>query len=179
MQGQRRAIVSFLTSKKAPSLPRKDAPSEPADGEGSVTSAVGAGVVVLVPKGGKTSEGVRLVWKKGDASPRRALKAGDWQIRHYEIERNDDLGITWRIWGTGEGREIAVRAGEETGIALDPDLSFDSATKRKGARVMAGGAFKGDGGLGLTLIKATRRVDIGWSLLAGERAIASGTCSYG
>jgi hypothetical protein len=176
---QRKALIAFLTSKEAPQLPKVESGSKAPEGSGTVSSNLGDGYLVLVPKGKKLEHAIRLVWNKGDKETKRPVEAGEYQVRRYVIWRKDDKDVEWNIWATGQGRSVVVLAGEETKLEMDLDLEFKNSSNRHGDRVSANGYFVADGKMGASLVKGDDRVVVGFKILIDNKEAGSGTTSYG
>lgn len=175
----RTSIVEYLKSREFKTLKQATATAEAPEGSGLVTSNVDEGQIVLVPRGRRLADGIRVVWSKDETLRERALPAGDYVVRHYNAQRRDDDGRVWAVRATGQGRAVTVRSGERVAIELDLDVTFTSSSGAKPAGVMVGGSFAGDSGMGLSLMKGTRRIDPAWKVLDGDRELASGTAAYG
>lgn len=172
--------MAYLLSKETPRAAKVDARSAPASAaSGTVAASFEAGLALLVPKDQPSEKGFRLVWAKGDASKARAVPAGTYQLRRYVITKSDEGGATWHAMATGNGREVVVREGQETLLDLKPEVRLKTNIRVKGRGVMSGGGFLGDGQMGLSLVKGQRRIVVRWKVLAGEKAVAEGSCDYG
>ncbi len=156
-----------------------EASSSPAAGAGFVTSSFEDGYVILVEQGQALSDGVRVVWSKGDREQRRAVAPGRYQVRRYVISRRDKEGVEWNVWATGLGREVEVRAGAETRIELDPDVTVKTHFMWAGAKVGLGGGFKGDSGMGLSLVRDEARVALPFQVSSAGRVNGTGEGAYG
>jgi hypothetical protein len=176
---QRKDLVAFLESKQAPQLTRVDDNSKAADGAGRVTVNFDDGYLALAPKGRENLPATRLVWAKGDKESQRPLAAGEYEVRRYVVTRKDDTGLLWHLWADGNGRPVVVKAGAETRIEMDLDVTFKNQTKADGKKIAAGGGFSGDSHMGLSLVRDNRRVTPRWKIMAGGKELASGDCGYG
>lgn len=179
MLQQRKDIIAFLGSKGAPQLSRVDGGSKAPEGAGRVSVNFDEGYVVLVRKGEDNLDGARLVWAKDDKELKRPLAAGEYQVRRYVVTRKDEKGVLWHLWADGQGRSVVVKAGAETQVELDLDVTFKNQTQVSNGKVAAGGGFSGDSGMGLSLVKGDGRVTPRWRLVAAGKDLASGDCAYG
>lgn len=135
--------------------------------------------MVLVPEGKAPGEGIRLSWKSGESGARRSVGPGRYQIRRYVVVRRDERGVEWNLWAAGPGRAVEVKANQETRIDLDLDVTLKSMLRRNGSRVGVGGAFSGDSGMGLSLVKDKARIDPKWEIASGGTVLGSGVAPYG
>lgn len=172
MLATRKALIEYLKSDRAKKLPKVDGKTPVATGSAGFTANLEDGYVLVVPKGGKLAEGTRVVFTKGDTSP-RSLPKGEYTVRRIVVNRTDDKGAAWSLWATGAGREFSV--GMSGGkIELDLDVTFKANIKRGPKGVMAGGSFSADSGMGASVVKEKARIQPKWS--AGSE---SGDCAYG
>jgi hypothetical protein len=175
----RKAIIDWVGGKESPKLPKVDAQAKASDGGGTVSVNFEDGYLLLVPEGAAVDKGTRVVWAKGDRETKRPIAAGAYKLRHYVLSRRDDTGVEWNVWGTGEGREVVVKPGANTAVEIDLDVTLKNATKRNRDKVMIGGNFSGDSGMGVSLVKDKRRIVVGWKLEADGKELGSGAAAYG
>jgi hypothetical protein len=178
-QEERSAILAWLQSPAAVRLTRIDAETPAPAGCAFVTVDFEEGYLLLVPDKADLLSGRRLSWKRTDDVKRRPLEPGTYQIRRYVVARDDSNKTEWTVQGTGLGRKVVLRAGEETKIKIDTDVAFDAQSLRKGARVTAGGLFTGDGGMGVSVFQRNERIPIGWKVTDGKQDLAGAGCTYG
>jgi hypothetical protein len=123
---------------------------------------------------------VRVSWEpeaKG-ADARRALPAGRYRVFGYRVVEKDADGATWHLSTTSDKPlwTLAVRAGEETALALARDVRITQTIRPAQIGV---GVFAG-GGSGLTLYKEGRRIPLAYRLTDADGAeLASGAIRYG
>ncbi len=157
---------------------RIDASSKPPAGpSGRVTAPFEAGSVLLDPRthGG---DSVRLVWKKEDKG--LAVPAGRYVASHWSIEK-EHQGETWIMSVSGPGGpEIEVKAGEEVALDLDTKVHVQGQLRHHGksARLQLG--ITGGNGMGLSVIKKDKLVEIGYRIEdAKGREAGKGVMTYG
>jgi len=168
----RKAIIDYLKSDKAKKLPKVDGKTPVATGSSGFAANIEDGYVLLAPKGGKPADGTRVVFTKGDTSP-RSLPGGEYEIRRTVVNRKDDKGVEWSLWATGTGQTVTVgRMGGK--LELDLDVTFKAMIKRGPKGVMAGGSFSADSGMGASIVKEKARIQPTWSVDG-----ATGECTYG
>lgn len=184
----RRAIAAFLGSDTTPRPARVDADTPVTAEKGTLVANIEEGYLLLLPKGLEKpkkdaprdlSVGLRLLWKKDDKTRGRAVPEGVYQVRRYVASREDPKTGEWTLLGTGEGRSVSVKAGQETKVTLDLDVKFEAQAVRKGTKVSIGGAFKGDRDMGLTVLRNMRRLEVSWKVMDGKQDVAAGGCTYG
>ena len=184
---ERRALVAFLGSDTAPRPARVDAETAIGPDKGTVVANIEEGYLHLAPKQEKPRKnepieiltGYRLAWKKDEKERRRPVPAGTYYVRRYVASRDDPKTGEWTIMATGVGRAVEVKAGQETKVTLDLDVTFEAQPGRKGAKAVIGGRFTGDREMGLSVFKNNRRLEVGWKVMDGKQDVAAGGCAYG
>ncbi len=183
----RRPLLAYLAAESTPRPARVDAESPITPDLGTVTANIEEGYLHLAPKQEKPKKnqptelltGYRLVWKKDEKERRRPLPEGVYFVRRYAVSREDAKTGEWTILATGEGRSVSVKAGEETKVTLDLDVTFESRPSLKGTKITVGGLFKGDRDMGLSVFRNGRRLEVGWKVFDGKQDLAAGGCAYG
>ncbi|MBI4605248.1 MAG: hypothetical protein HY721_25070 [Planctomycetes bacterium] len=157
-------------------------------GAGYVTSDLGEGELTLRARGGKL---YRLKWPAGERDLRRALPAGTYEVRGYRVVRRDAMGERWFISctaGHGVYREIAVKAGEETKVRIDPAVRVSASANARGGERKVGLAIQGEPRpglpkerrIGLSVYRGSERIPIEYRVLDSQDAVvAKGALKYG
>ena len=168
-----------MLSPEMPRLPRVEAGAKAPENSGTVTVNFDDGYLLLAPEGSGREHGTRLVWKRGEKETPRPLAPGRYLLYRYVVSRLDDQKVEWTLNASGKQKIIEVKPGEETRVNLDLSVTLAAKLVLKKGRVVIGGAFRGDGGMPLTVIRGERRIPAAWAVLIGGREVASGEAPYG
>lgn len=152
-----------------------DAPSAPQAGEGSLSTNLKAGVVLLEDAKGQA---FRLSWQASEAAAERSrsLPAGAYKLRTYRILGEAD-GVQWHVSASAPKIQmLEIRAGQETPLELAMGIEIDA--KRHGQRAQM--SITGHRGAGLSIYRDGVRIPMGYRILDrhGEELI-TGAMTYG
>lgn len=168
-------MIEYLRGKPL-ELPKTiAAKTPPTEDEGTVTSNITDGELLLVDESGK---GFRLVWSTSgeSVSQPRALPAGEYQLRNYRIER-DHKGTSWHISATALAiQKLEVLSGENLEVTIDPRIMISSTVSAS----MGGMRIAGDHGAGLSIYREEKRIPVEYELVDNHGATrAKGAMNYG
>ena len=137
-----------------------------------------AGTIVLSSK----AESVVLCWKEDEKDRRRGGPPGKWAWRSTRLERKLE-GEPWTFSACGgQGPEVPMDAvsGPPTELTQEGKAAFKGTAKRQGAAIQLGFELRDGGGLGISVYRKERRIDVRWRLLGKDgKEIAAGTMNYG
>ncbi len=179
----RGALRAYLLGKD--DVPKRESTvRDAAAGEGQIALSEPENLSVLltpIASDGKSATPIRLVWKAEDGKAARTLPAGRYRVQHYAITRRDTQGTEWQLWGSGaKGRTIVVAAAEEpTRLNFNPGVRLASTAMWTDVGLQVGLAPTGDGGMGVTIMRAGKRIKTKYRLLGTEGVTAKGPMSYG
>jgi len=94
----------------------------------------------------------------------------------YRLLARDTAGVEWQLSAGGPAlRELELSPGEQT---LELDAGVHMSPRIKDSSLQVG--VQGDGGAGLTLYRAGKRIPLGYRVLdASGRELESGKIHYG
>lgn len=146
-----------------------DGSRAPAADEARVTAKLAHGEVFLKDDSGAV---LRLVWS-GDGES-RAVPAGRYRLFGYRIVDGD-----WMISATGGKRAVELKAGAELALAIDPRVHVEVAAMAGGAERALNVSVRGNDGLGLSVYRDGRRIELPFVVERGEEALVKGNLAYG
>ncbi len=173
-------MISFLKSKalaKPTTIASGPTTSNPKYGR--VTSNIAHGELFLHPKG-KSQARIRLRW----TSPKdreRELPAGTYTLMGYRHVATAKDGVQW-IWSTTSPAygALVVEAGKVVTVTVRERIGVRARAFEKRGKHRVALAFESEKGLGHTLYRAGRRIDITWQCLDAKASVlAKGTMRYG
>ena len=151
-------------------------PSGPTKDVAILLPSFDEGVVLL-----KSAEGkfLRVSWEaESDAKDRRrALAPGAYEVVQYCIAKKDAAGESWHLSATGkEIRRLSLEAGKTATV----DLAAKVWLRTRIANGRLSADIRGEGGAGLTMYRAGKRLPLLYRLLDEKGAEkASGSLAYG
>ena len=121
------------------------------------------GAILLKPRRKDSAPGpVRLVFsKKDEALP---LPPGVYRVKNYTIETTHE-GTYWALSGSGmHGKVVRIRRGKASTLEIDSHVRLNVVASRTDEGVGCCAIVQGDGDMGLTVIRDTKRVPISFEV---------------
>ena len=110
------------------------------------------------------------------ADRRRALPAGTYDLVGYRVLKRDEAGTEWHVSVTAPSmRELELVAGANLAVEIDTGILIRKRARGRSLNM----AIQGDGGAGLSIYKAGRRIPMGYRLKSPGGDAIEGRFRYG